>query len=110
MLTLLVHQAVAWEIEYLAQKHGFSLSQIIPFEQLAWLHGGYQRRRTYKDDAFDSATAAPLTPGAPHQLNRTRLLEQSMSTEKLFAPAQSFCQPVEVPDSYTYVFTYEPTQ
>jgi hypothetical protein len=53
-ITLLISQAVAWEVEYVALTEGFELSEIIPFEASTFSFWGYSRKRTYNDDSFKS--------------------------------------------------------
>ena len=62
MITLLLSQAIEWELEKLGRINGFQLSAIIPFEDLIFSTYGYSRKRTYVDDIFPSSS--PLITGA----------------------------------------------
>jgi len=48
-ISLLLSQAVAWNIENIASSYGFALSSMSPFNEQCSL---YQRRRSYNDDTF----------------------------------------------------------
>lgn len=58
MITLLLSQAQEWEVERIAKEQGFSLSEIIPFEDLIFDGRGYSRKRTYSDDIFPSSSSS----------------------------------------------------
>lgn len=57
MITLLLSQAQEWEVERIARDQGFSLSEILPFEDLVFFNRGYSRKRTYADDIFPSSSS-----------------------------------------------------
>jgi Domain of unknown function (DUF2431) len=57
MITLLLSQAQEWEVERIARDQGFSLSEILPFEDLVFSNRGYSRKRTYADDIFPSSSS-----------------------------------------------------
>ena len=61
MVTLLLSQALEWEVERLATVHGFCLTEIIPFEDLIFAATGYSRKRTYADDIFPSSSSSALS-------------------------------------------------
>ena len=56
MITLLLSQAMEWEVEKMALYWGFKLTEIIPFEDRILSHYGYDRKRTYADDIFPSSS------------------------------------------------------
>jgi hypothetical protein len=58
MITLLLSQAQEWEVERIAKDQGFSLVEILPFEDLIFSGRGYSRKRTYADDIFPSSSSS----------------------------------------------------
>ena len=61
MITLLLSQAMAWEVEKMSNHWGFKLVEIIPFEDRIFSHYGYDRKRTYTDDIFPSSSTSTST-------------------------------------------------
>jgi hypothetical protein len=58
MITLLLSQAQEWEVERIAKDQGFTLAEILPFEDLIFSGRGYNRKRTYADDIFPSSSSS----------------------------------------------------
>lgn len=54
VITLLIHQAVAWELEAIAVANGYVLEKVLPFEAKAFAAMGYCPKRTYNHDSFPS--------------------------------------------------------
>lgn len=51
-ISLLAHQALAWDLEQTASDAGFSLATVYPFNEKLHRALGYKRRRSYSNDPF----------------------------------------------------------
>jgi hypothetical protein len=51
-VSLLSHQALAWDLEQTASDVGFALAKVYPFNENLYRALGYKRRRSYSDDPF----------------------------------------------------------
>jgi hypothetical protein len=56
-VTVLLSQALAWNVEDVAHEAGYALAAILPFEGAAWAARGYRRKRTYSDATFPTEEA-----------------------------------------------------
>ena len=52
LISLLVHQAIAWDIEQVGLDEGFALTRVFPFNERLYRSLGYRRKRSYSDDTF----------------------------------------------------------
>ena len=60
-ISLLAHQALAWDLEQTASDAGFSLYQAYPFNEKLHRALGYKRRRSYSNDPFRQFTSGYAT-------------------------------------------------
>jgi hypothetical protein len=51
-ITLLAHQALAWDLEQTARDGGFALTEAVPFNEKLYRSLSYKRRRSYSNDSF----------------------------------------------------------
>jgi hypothetical protein len=51
-ITLLAHQALAWDLEQTARDGGFALTEAVPFNEKLYRSLSYKRRRSYSNDPF----------------------------------------------------------
>ena len=85
MITLLLSQAMEWEVEKMALHWGFKLTEIIPFEDRILSHYGYDRKRTYADDIFPSSSSSTSTSSSISS-------QSSSALPSSLSPSASFCE------------------
>ena len=97
MVTLLLSQAMEWEVEKMALHWDFKLTAIIPFEDRILSHYGYDRKRTYADDIFPSSSTSTSTLSSSISSSQSSsALPSSLSSSESFfeKDSRSIAQPL----------------